>query len=322
MQHELPVPFFSVVIPLYNKEPHIARTLHSVLTQSFANFEIVVVDDGSKDGGANLVSTMDDPRIRLISQKNGGVSVARNTGIAHARGEWIAFLDADDWFHPEHLSVLFDCISADSEARIVASGYRTIDEAKLVDFSGWELVRSSSRERISDLPTRWLHSAPFFTSSIALRRDLTKRLMPCFEIGESHGEDLDLWFRAAEQAHIVYDPTATVGRTLVADSLTALQKKITAPPFLVRMKRRISDGTTPKVLQKPSLDFVNQQLLTLARQACGQGDRGAAIAFFNSSDAMFGTPRWWMTLFLVYLVPKGAVRTFQKWRTTRRMDIH
>jgi glycosyltransferase involved in cell wall biosynthesis len=322
MQPELTVPFFSVVIPLYNKEPHIERTLLSVLAQSFANFEVVVVDDGSKDGGANLVCSMTDPRIRLISQMNGGVSVARNTGIAHARGKWIAFLDADDWFHPEHLSVLFECISADSEARIVASGYRTIDEAKLVDFSGWPLARSSSRERISNLPTRWLHSAPFFTSSIALRRDLLKSLVPCFAIGESHGEDLDLWFRAAEQAHIIYDPAATVGRTLVADSLTALQKKIVAPPFLARMKARIRDGTTPIELQKPSSDFVNQQLLTLARQACGRGDRGAAIAIFNSSDAMFDTPRWWMTILLVYLVPKGAVRAFQKWRTTRRMDIH
>lgn len=86
----------SVVIPLYNKEPIIEKSLRSVLSQDYDNFEVVVVNDGSTDRSVDIVKGIDEPRIRLIEQKNGGPSKARNTGILNAKGEWIVFLDADD----------------------------------------------------------------------------------------------------------------------------------------------------------------------------------------------------------------------------------
>ena len=114
---------FSIVIPLYNKEEHIAATLRSVLTQTHQNFEVVVVDDGSTDGGAAVVETFTDPCIRLIRQENGGVSAARNRGIAEARGEHVAFLDADDEWMPEHLEELATLIAAYPECRARATNY-------------------------------------------------------------------------------------------------------------------------------------------------------------------------------------------------------
>lgn len=86
----------SVVIPLYNKEAIVERSLQSVLSQSFRDFEVVVVDDGSTDRSAEIVRGINDPRILLVSQENGGPSKARNTGVRAAQGEWILFLDADD----------------------------------------------------------------------------------------------------------------------------------------------------------------------------------------------------------------------------------
>lgn len=89
-------PFLSVIIPLYNKESYINDTIHSVLNQSFCDFEIVVVNDGSKDNSLEVVRRIDDSRIRVFNQENAGVSVARNRGMNEAQGEYLFFLDADD----------------------------------------------------------------------------------------------------------------------------------------------------------------------------------------------------------------------------------
>lgn len=86
----------SVVIPLYNKELIIKKTLNSVLSQDYSDFEVVVVDDGSTDNSVAIVESIGDPCIRLIKQENGGPSKARNTGVKNAKGEWVLFLDADD----------------------------------------------------------------------------------------------------------------------------------------------------------------------------------------------------------------------------------
>ena len=94
---------FSVIIPLYNKELSISNTIQSVLDQTFQNFEIVIVNDGSTDNSVKEVEKFDDKRIRLIHQENQGVSAARNRGIEEAKYEWIAFLDADDLWMENHL---------------------------------------------------------------------------------------------------------------------------------------------------------------------------------------------------------------------------
>jgi hypothetical protein len=86
----------SVIIPLYNKAPYIQRALNSVLAQTFRDFELIVVDDGSTDGGADIIARCPDPRFRLIRQENAGPGSARNRGLEEAQGEFVAFLDADD----------------------------------------------------------------------------------------------------------------------------------------------------------------------------------------------------------------------------------
>lgn len=86
----------SVIIPLYNKEAAIAQSLKSVLSQEYDDFEVVIVDDGSTDDSVAIVEAMNDTRIRLIKQVNGGPSKARNTGVKNAKGEWVLFIDADD----------------------------------------------------------------------------------------------------------------------------------------------------------------------------------------------------------------------------------
>lgn len=98
-------PLFSVVIPAYNVQEYIGDTLQSVFCQTCADFEIIVVEDGSTDDTARILAELKDPRLRVIRQKNKGVSAARNAGFAVARGKYIAMLDSDDLWKPWHLEL-------------------------------------------------------------------------------------------------------------------------------------------------------------------------------------------------------------------------
>jgi GT2 family glycosyltransferase len=99
------VPTFSVILPAHNAEATVASAVASVLTQTRADLEVIVVDDGSKDGTATVVERLTDPRIRLVSQANKGLPVARNAGIALARGKYVVFLDSDDLLLPRYLEL-------------------------------------------------------------------------------------------------------------------------------------------------------------------------------------------------------------------------
>lgn len=112
-------PFISVVIPLYNKEKSIAQSLKSVLDQTYTNFEIVVVDDGSTDKSVEVVKNIGDDRIQLLCQPNAGPSKARNTGVKNSKGDWIVFLDADDELLPEALSIFTEIIVEHQDVDII-----------------------------------------------------------------------------------------------------------------------------------------------------------------------------------------------------------
>lgn len=113
----------TVVLPLYNKAHTIINTLTSVVTQTYGNFEIIIIDDGSTDNGAEIISqNFHDSRIRIISQSNTGVSAARNRGVAEAIGEYIAFIDGDDEWHPEYLEHIRKGIALYPEAGMLCTG--------------------------------------------------------------------------------------------------------------------------------------------------------------------------------------------------------
>ena len=113
----------SVVIPLYNKEAIIKKSIESVLTQDYDDFEVVVVNDGSTDRSAEIVKSISDSRITLIEQKNGGPGNARNTGVKNANGEWILFLDADDELLPGALKHFAGLVEAHKDINMFVCPY-------------------------------------------------------------------------------------------------------------------------------------------------------------------------------------------------------
>lgn len=113
----------SVIVPLYNKAPYVCRTLESVAAQTYTDFEVVVVDDGSNDGGADVVAGLGHSWVRVIRQENAGPGAARNRGLMEARGEYVAFLDADDEWLPGFLERGVALLDSSPGVATFTSGY-------------------------------------------------------------------------------------------------------------------------------------------------------------------------------------------------------
>lgn len=194
----------TIIIPLYNKEASIATALRGVLAQTYQDFEVVVVDDGSTDGGAAVVETFDDPRIRLIRQENGGVSAARNRGIAEAKGEHVAFLDADDEWMPTFLEEIAALIAAYPECKARATNY-------IFNSNGVKsptLLRKMPFAEGRGVLTNYFEVAscshpPVCSICVCIDRDLLQEIGG-FPVGIKSGEDLLTWARIAVRTQWAY----------------------------------------------------------------------------------------------------------------------
>jgi glycosyltransferase involved in cell wall biosynthesis len=184
---------FSIVMPVWNKEEYVAATLTAALAQSFADFELIVVDDGSADRSMTIVRGFDDPRIRILAQANAGPGLARNAGIAVARHDWIAFLDADDIWLPDHLAELDRIRHRHPEAGLIGTAFAIGDRdgACLLSHDGGHSIR-----RIGYFDG----ARPFITSSAAIHRRSFEALGGFGDVVP--GEDCEYWARIALHAPI------------------------------------------------------------------------------------------------------------------------
>jgi len=307
---------FSVVIPLFNKQLYIKQTLSSVLIQNYKDFEVLVVDDGSTDDSIVIVNAIDDDRIRVICQQNAGVSVARNRAIHEANGEWICFLDADDWQHPEYLSEVMKLINKFPHVDAVAARFKSIPDSEHWNPEVWPL-QPAQYEIIEDLPKRWMQEIPFFTGSIVIRKKLLTTLSPCFPIGESCGEDLDVWFRVAEKTNIVLLNQPLVAyRTAIESSLSSTSNHSIHAPYLRRMTQRAP--LLPFPIRRSTMDFVAHQFITRARVEASLGFRLVGMKLLiQVVHIAWRIRRWWVTLFMLLIFPKAAIRRLQQWRECR-----
>ena len=310
---------FSILIALYNKAPYIVNTIESVLAQTYTDFEIIVADDGSTDEGAALVRALPDPRVRLVQQPNAGVSAARNLGISVAKGEWTAFLDADDWQHPLYLETLLKAQDTFPLADAVATEYIKVAHAEGPWPPRWPTVSDNPEvELITDLPARWMSGQSFFTSSIAVRTKRLKAMQPCFAVGEWYGEDLDMWFRLAEKTPVALakSPLAAY-RSEVHGSLTARQAELHMSPYLYRMQKRALSGGMPPAQARSALWLVAQLEVSVARQALVQGSRLECLRWLAKGRRAAVGKRWWMTAAMALLFPGKLAKTWQLWRVNR-----
>lgn len=208
-------PKISVVIPLYNKKSHILDCIDSILSQSYQPQEIVIVDDGSRDGSAQVVEQQDfdtEVEIRLFKQKNQGVSVARNQGVAKAKSDYVAFLDADDIWLPFFLEEMVNLVNRFPTVGFYTSKYQCVGENEQYADAKIDMqaLEQNGFDPYGMLIDNYFDIAakgdlPFMVSSSMISKRLFKRVGG-FPVGEAIGEDQDLFAKVALKGRIAYSP--------------------------------------------------------------------------------------------------------------------
>jgi glycosyltransferase involved in cell wall biosynthesis len=257
----------SVVIPLYNKAPHIQRALDSVFQQTTPAAEIIVVDDGSTDESSDIVRANSDPRLRLIGQQNAGVSAARNRGIAEAQGALIAFLDADDAWQPAFLATVQRLHHAFPEAGMYATAY-TIGQAKgilmqpefaYVPKAPWEGI-------IPNYFKASLGASPISSSSVAIPKAIFDDVGN-FPVGVHRGEDLDMWLRIALKHPVAFSSTAQA--IVFQDTIqrSSVRYPMKTEAFVIQTaKQALQRGSVPRYLHHDLLEYIAKYQIQIASE--------------------------------------------------------
>jgi len=253
-------PQFSVVIPLYNKAAEISRALYSVLRQTVQDFEVLVINDGSTDASPRVAATVSDSRIRIIDQTNSGECAARNRGIAEARSEVIAFLDADDEWLPSFLAIMARLTGSFPEAGAYAADYLSTSDAGVVYRLPKRGVPRHPWEGV--LPDYFRTRNVLSSSSIVVRKDVFSNA-GLFRVGVSLGGDLDMWLRIAARYPIAYSTHPGAVIHVNAPKPASKQIELNSQSFLDRSMAEIeSAADIPLCIKRRARDYVAARDLT------------------------------------------------------------
>lgn len=262
----------SVVIPLYNKTHYIRRAIDSVLAQTYSNFELIVVDDGSTDGSGDVVRLYADPRIRLITQENAGVSAARNQGVDLATGEWVAFLDADDEWMPRFLERAIGFALAHRSLATIFTNITSFREN-----TPWLVCPFSEACVLDDyFAFSILNGGRGITASSVMVRKQSLEAIGGFPVSIRRSEDGDTWIRLALRAKVGCVPEVlAVYHNEVAGSGTLWPEPFFPEGVKTLRRLRAEDGI-PQHLNNHMWRLENLYLLTYARDLNAYGDRQRA----------------------------------------------
>jgi len=195
----MPSPFFSIIIPTFNRRDFLHKAISTVIAQTFQDWELVVVDDGSTDNTEQMVRAFEDPRIHFIFQSNHGVAHARNQGLKVAKGQWVAFLDSDDWWLPQKLNVFAQNIDHNPDIKIFHS--------EETWFRQGELLNQKSKHQ---KPDGWvyLNALPLCCISIstAVIHNSVLEQVGHFDESLPACEDYDFWLRATHTFEVKLIP--------------------------------------------------------------------------------------------------------------------
>lgn len=309
---------FSIVIPLYNKEKYIRHTIESVLRQSHALFELIVVDDGSTDNSAELVLGFDDRRVRLIAQPNAGESAARNAGILAARHEYIAFLDGDDRWDPGHLGKLAQLIADFPQAGLYCMKYRFIEQDGETVHANWAMVEKRGYvERYFRSVARGDQIAT--ASSACIPKSVFVQV-GLFSVGDRLGADQDMWARIAVEHPVAADPDPTAiylrssDQTRICNSGNYDQEL----PYSRRLQARLDSNQVMGEQSSDIKEYIQTGLFTLVSVNLRKDDTAAARTILKDPRIHNRNPRFAMWSVLIALPAAGRQLIFRTVAAARK----
>lgn len=270
---------FSVIVPLYNKRPYIRRCVDSILSQSFLDFELIVVDDGSTDASHEVLENITDSRFKIIRQKNKGEGFARNAGMSIALGKWFAFIDADDMWLPNHLEELCRIINL-----VPSAGMVSTSSVKLIDGAGYSLEKIKDDLIIINEIDYFFEASRNIgiinSSSTAIRSDIFKKMGGFGKY--KAGADLEYWARIALYYSVALSTRITIiyfrNTGGVMEQIEKKKKRsVDKLHDLSPSVGMLCDATTAKIKmnekQKRSIRlYINSRVFNSIRGALYQGD--------------------------------------------------
>jgi len=301
----------TVVVPLYNKAPYVQRALRSVLEQTYKYIEVVVIDDGSTDGGAEAVADFSDSRIRLIRQENAGVSAARNRGIREASGELVAFLDADDEWLPDFLATIEALRETFPRAGLYGTGFRSVykdgtcKDSTLTDEAPMFLIDDYFKRGWSFL----------WTGSVAIPRIIFDAV-GYFAEGEPAGEDTEMWERIALRFPVAYAAKALALYHQEAEGRACDQNNRSPryPIFVRTIRQEMSFSQNSPAVGTTVLVYCNHILVDYAKRLVIAGLKVEGRRVLRQE--LFRAPRDCIEVFgillMSYGVPVSLMRVFKR----------
>ncbi len=237
--------FFSIIIPTYNRAEFITATIQSVLNQTFADFEILVVDDGSTDPTEDIVSAISDKRVRYFKKENEERSIARNFGVKQALGNYVGFLDSDDKFYPDHLQKAYALVKSNEFPEVAHLGF------EIINTTGKITARNKALDE--NIPKRMLDENILCVNTIFIRRDIALQ----FPFPHHHlaviSEDWCLFMKLIARFPVYYDNSVTCAilehdqrslrsidpDKLIASTFIMFDELKKDPVFLKRFKNKV-----------------------------------------------------------------------------------
>lgn len=306
---------FTVIIPAYNAEKFINRAIDSVLNQTYKEYEIIVVNDGSSDATKNIIHAYKQENIKVYNQENLGVSAARNKGIMNSTKNYICFLDADDKWCKNHLSVLSNMISRYPKEKLFITSYRTV-HLNETEFDVIKNIKSSGEinyhTNFFDLILS--NKAPKYNTNCWCIKKNAFENSGLFDEDEKLSEDIDMWYRLGLYNNVVYTNQVTTLRFREFSVATKYRQFNYDWVFPKKLKAIYKNPNISKE-RKESLKIVmNNYKITRTRNFLLDKKKRKAFTELKSIDSTKNIKKRYFATIIFFLIPNKVLKYFSNRR--------